>query len=84
MTVTIPSGTPSCRNPGYGDRPSMCAQPCDGIFDTCEVSTDMLMKNLLAPDIQLFAADGVTWAPSPDSQKKDSLFFGFGFTAKAQ
>jgi hypothetical protein len=76
-----PVGTPACRNPPYGDRPSQCADQCDDIVDTCEVSTNSLVKNVFAPDVQLFADDGVTWAPSPANNKKDSLSFGFGFTA---
>jgi len=83
MTVTIPSSTADCRNPNYGSRPSQCANPCDGVIDTCEVAGSMLLKNLLAPELRLFADDGVTWSPSPDNMHKDSLSFGFGFTAKA-
>jgi hypothetical protein len=76
-----PAGTAACRNPAYGDRPGQCADQCDNIVDTCEVSTNSLVKNLLAPDVQLFASDGTTWAPSPDNRHKDSMSFGFGFTA---
>jgi hypothetical protein len=75
-------GSPACKNPSYGPRANACADQCDGIIDTCEVATNSLVSNLLAPDLTLFASDG-TWHPQDSGYShRDSLSFGFGFTAK--
>ncbi|MDB4969671.1 MAG: hypothetical protein JWN44_5360 [Myxococcales bacterium] len=74
-------GQPACRNPSYGPRANQCADARDAIFDLCELSNSNLLKNLLAADVQLFAADGVTFAPDRGNAMKDSVSVGVGFTA---
>jgi hypothetical protein len=76
-----PAGTPCCRNE-FGSRAGTCADACDHIIDACEVSRNDLLSSLFALDVQLFSDDGSTWAPSAENRHKDSLSFGFGFTAK--
>jgi hypothetical protein len=53
----------------------------DGHIATCEVSTNSIIKNVLNADVQMFAADGVTYHPNPANTMKDSLSLGLGFTA---
>jgi hypothetical protein len=52
----------------------------DKRIDPCEVANSGLIKNVLAPDVQMFAADGVTYKPNPDNTTKDSLSLGIAFT----
>ena len=75
--ASCPAG---CKNPSYGDRPGMCAAKGDAIVDTCEVSTNNLIKNLLGADVQMFDAAG-NYAPNKDNTTKDSLSLGLAFTA---
>jgi hypothetical protein len=42
-----------------------------------------IVKNILSADAQLFADDGVTWAPNPKREHRNAMSFGFGFTAVA-
>ncbi len=74
----------TCKNPTDGDgdaaRKGMCATKGDNIIDVCEVSTNGLVTNLLAPDVQLFDASGA-YHPNKDNTMKDSLSVGLGFTA---
>ena len=70
----------TCKNPSYGPRPGMCAAAKDNVIDTCEVSTAGLIQNVLAPDVQLFDANG-KYAPNKDNTTKDSLSLGLAFTA---
>ena len=65
----------TCQNPD-----SSCAVTGDNVIDVCEVSTSTLIKNLLAPDVQLFDAGG-NYSPNPSNTNRDSLSVGFGFTA---
>jgi hypothetical protein len=58
-----------------------CAQAGDGVISTCEVATNSIIKNILAPDVQMFSNDGLTYAPNPANTHKDSLSVGVGFTA---
>jgi hypothetical protein len=51
----------------------------DGTISTCEVAMNNIIKNVLAPDVQMFQ-NGV-YAPNPANTVKDSLSVGFGFTA---
>jgi hypothetical protein len=73
----------TCKNPTTGDDPLMRAGQCavkgDNIIDVCEVATNGLVTNLLAPDVQLF--DGTTYKPNKLNTTKDSLSVGLGFTA---
>ena len=76
------SGT--CQNPmTAGDpRSCMCAAASDSIVDLCEVSTNSIIKSVLAPDVQMFDASG-NYAPNPmpTATSKDSLSLGLKFTA---
>ena len=83
-----PAGTAACKNPtsypatvsaDVQARAGKCADQCDNIIDVCEVSTNSLVKNLLAPDVQLFTNGA--YKPSADNKMKDSLSLGLGFTA---
>jgi hypothetical protein len=57
----------------------MCADQCDHIIDVCEVQTNTLLKNIFAPDVQMFQ-NGV-YKPNPSNTTKDSISIGVGFTA---
>ena len=74
----------TCKNPTDGDgdaaRKGMCATKGDKIIDVCEVSTNGLVTNLLAPDVQMFDSSGA-YKPNKDNTMKDSLSVGLGFTA---
>jgi hypothetical protein len=67
------SGT--CKNPD-----GSCAVGQDGKIDTCEVGTNGLVQNLLAPDVQMFD-DAGNYHANPSNTKKDALSVGFGFEA---
>jgi hypothetical protein len=68
-------GTNACRNPD-----TTCAKKSDTRIAVCEVSTNSIIKNILAPDVQMFDGMG-NYAPNPANTKKDSLSVGFGFVA---
>ncbi len=74
----------TCKNPTTGmdplNRAGQCAVKGDKIIDVCEVSTNGLVTNLLAPDVQLFNSAGM-YQPNKDNTMKDSLSVGLGFTA---
>ncbi len=57
-----------------------CAKANDRIISDCEVGTNGIIRNLLAPDVQLFDAAG-NYHPNPANTNKDSLSIGIGFTA---
>ena len=57
-----------------------CAVAHDGTIGDCEIATNGLLQNLLAPDVQLFDAAG-NYHPNPANTTKDSLSVGLGFTA---
>ena len=57
-----------------------CAAAGDGQISDCEVGTNGIIKNVLAPDVQMFDAAG-NYHPNPLNTKKDSLSVGVGFTA---
>ena len=52
----------------------------DGMIETCEVSDNSIIKNVLNPDVQMFDAGG-QYKPNPMNTNKDSLSLGLGFTA---
>jgi hypothetical protein len=56
------------------------AEMGDGKIASCEVSQNAIIQAVLAPDVQLFDANG-NFAPNPDNTSKDSLSVGVGFTA---
>jgi len=65
----------TCKNPD-----GSCAVKGDNVISICEVSTDGLIQNVLAPDVQMFDAAG-NYHPNPNNTNKDSLSVAFGFTA---
>jgi hypothetical protein len=76
----------SCRNPN-----GTCAVAGNGVIEVCEFSTNSIIVNLLAPDLDMFADDG-SYMPNPGGYpagvdmsgtppKNDSISVGFGFTA---
>jgi hypothetical protein len=65
----------TCQNPD-----GSCAKANDGVISTCEVTTNPIIRNVLAPDVDMFDAQG-NYAPNPANTSKDSLSIGFGFTA---
>jgi hypothetical protein len=69
------SCAPYCQN-----RDGSCAKPNDGRIDPCEVATNSIIQNVLAPDVQMFDAAG-NYHPNPANTAKDSLSIGVGFTA---
>jgi len=52
----------------------------NGRIDPCELTQSPLIRNLLAPDVQLRDAAG-HYHPVPSGPQQDSLSLGFGFTA---
>jgi len=54
--------------------------PTDGAISVQEVATNPLIISLLAPDVDIFDAND-NYAPNPANTAKDSMSFGFGFTA---
>jgi hypothetical protein len=77
---TNPDGTPACKNlaPSAADFNS-CAVKGDKKISTCEVATNSIIKNVLAPDVQMF--QGGVYMPNAANTMKDSLSLGLGFTA---
>ena len=57
-----------------------CAKASDGVIGDCEIASSPLMQTALAPDVQLFDANG-TYHPNPANALKDSLSLGIRFTA---
>jgi hypothetical protein len=53
----------------------------DHRIDPCEVAQNAQIQSLFAPDVQIFSADGTTYAPNPQNAHKDSVSVGLGFTA---
>ncbi len=68
-------GSGTCKNPD-----GTCAVKGDNKIDVCEVATCGLIQNILAPDVQMFDANG-NYQPSPGNTHKDSLSIGLGFSA---
>jgi hypothetical protein len=69
----------TCANPD-----GTCAVAGDLKVDLCEVTTNNLIQQTLAPDLTMFSADGSTYMPSAGTDgvtMKDSVSVGFGFTA---
>jgi hypothetical protein len=50
-------------------------------IEPCEVGTNPIIKNILAPDVQLF--QGGVYHPNPANTAKDSFSVGIAFTAVA-
>jgi hypothetical protein len=49
-------------------------------IDPCEVSSNNIIQNVLAPDVQIYDASG-NYAPNKANTNRDSLSLGLGFTA---
>ncbi len=56
------------------------AKAMDGKIDTCEVANNSIIMAVLAPDVQIFDANGM-YAPNSKNTTKDSLSIAIGFTA---
>lgn len=78
-TGGTPDTTGKCMGTCYSSDTMMCAKKGDGKIDTCEVATSSLVQQLLSPDVQMYASDGVTYKPTPNG-KPDSLSLGLGFS----
>lgn len=50
----------------------------DGTITFDEFVTNSILANVLAPDVQLFDADG-SWRPAKNNMQKDSMSVGIGF-----
>ncbi len=73
-------GNPSCKNNAASAADfGTCASAGDMIISTCEVATNSIIKNVLAPDVEMF--NGGTYNPSAANTTKDSLSLGLSFTA---
>jgi hypothetical protein len=57
----------------------VCGVPMDGKIQVCEVATNSIIKNVLAPDVQMF--QGGVYKPNSKNEMKDSLSLGLSFTA---
>ncbi len=68
-----PQGT--CANPD-----GTCAVANDNQISSCEISTNSLVANVLAPDVQMTDGKG-NYHPAPTNAIPDSLSVGLGFTA---
>ena len=55
------------------------ATPNNGVIEVCEVSTNAIIKNVLAPDVHLF--QNGAFQPSAQNTMKDSFSVGLAFTA---
>jgi hypothetical protein len=64
-----------CTNPD-----GSIAKMGDGKIDTCEVAENSIIKNVLAPDVDIYDANG-NYAPNKANTSRDSLSIGVGFTA---
>lgn len=58
-----------------------CGVPKNGVIEPCEVRSQSFTQDLFKPDVDLFAADGVTYQPSAANQNRDSYSLGLAFTA---
>jgi hypothetical protein len=67
--------TGGCTNPD-----GSVAHAGDGVIDVCEVGSNSIIRNVLAPDLQVHDAVG-GYAPVPGGTALDSLSLGLGFTA---
>lgn len=69
--------TGGCTNPG-----GTLAQAGDQRIDICELLTNPLLSSLMAPDVQIWDAQG-NYRPNPLGGKPDSMSFGLGISATA-
>jgi hypothetical protein len=64
----------ACKN-----KDGSCGVSGDKKIQVCEVATNSIIKNVLAPDVQLF--QGGAYKPNAGNETKDSLSLGLKFTA---
>ena len=74
------AANPACSAGTCRNLDGSCAVARDITIGDCEVATNGLVANLIAPDVQLFDATG-NYHPSPANTAKDSWSIGLGFTA---
>jgi len=67
----------TCTNPD-----GTMGKPGDGIISPCEVAMNNIIQNVLAPDVQIYDANG-NYAPNPANTNRDSLSLAVGFKAVA-
>jgi hypothetical protein len=65
---------------GCVDANGTMAKANDGKIDPCEVSSNQIVQNVLAPDVQIYDQNG-SYAPNKLNNMKDSFSVGVGFTA---
>ena len=65
---------------GCTDANGMVAKAQDLVVTACELGSAPLIQHLLAPDVQIFDANG-NYKPVPKGSQKDSISVGIGFTA---
>jgi len=63
----------ACKNPD-----GSCSHVADKKIDICEVSTSNVIRQVLAPDVQMF--DNGVYKPNKANTMKDSLSLGLSFT----
>jgi hypothetical protein len=81
LTIFDTGGKPNVNCPGTCANPDgSCARAMDGHIDVCEIATSGLIENVLAPDVQMFDANG-DYHPNPLNTKKDCLSVGIAFSA---
>ncbi|MCU1278622.1 MAG: hypothetical protein JWM53_2168 [bacterium] len=71
---------PSCAAGTCKNLDGSCAVKGDQVISDCEVASSGLIQNVLAPDVQLFDANG-DYHPNPNNTNKDSLSIGLAFSA---
>jgi hypothetical protein len=65
---------------GCTDANGVMAKPNDLMITTCEIAGNLLITNVLSPDVQIFDAQG-NYAPNKTNTMKDSFSVGVGFLA---
>jgi hypothetical protein len=67
-----PSCGSTCKN-----LDNSCAVAHDNVISACELGTSGLIQNVLAPDVEMFAADG-SYHPNPNNTNKNAFSVGVG------
>jgi hypothetical protein len=70
----MPPCNSTCQNPD-----GTCGVAMDGKLQTCEVATNGIVMNVLAPDVEMFAADG-SYKPNPNNTNKNAFSIGLGIS----
>jgi hypothetical protein len=69
----------ACNNVNATAGEPACGTKMNGKIETCEIATNAIIKNVLAPDVQMY--QGGIYMPSSANVMKDCVSVGFGFTA---